>query len=85
LEKYNLININMKKLIINFIIALAIGAGADLVLLMLPIDPFIRGYLCAGVFCMVFWSRKGSGLRLISEEKLVEIDKKEEDVQNSKV
>ena len=67
----------MKKMIISFIIALAIGCAVDLVLLMISVDPFFRGYLCAGVFCAVFWSRKGSGLRLISEEKLVEIDKKE--------
>ena len=65
------------KTFINFIIALAIGSVVDLVLLMIPVDPFFRGYLCAGVFCAIFWSRKGSGLRLISEEKLVEIDKKE--------
>lgn len=75
----------MKKTFINFIIALSIGAVVDLILLMVSLDPFLRGYLCAGVFCMVFWSRKGSGLRLISEEKLVEIDKKEKNVQNSKV
>jgi len=70
-------NKNMKRIFINFIIALAIGGAVDLILLLISIDPFFRGYFCAGVFCAVFWSRKGSGLRLISEEKLQEIDKKE--------
>jgi hypothetical protein len=75
----------MKKLIINFVIALSIMISADLIFLMISLDPLLRGYFCAGIFCMIFWARKGSGLRLISEKKLVEVDKKEEDVQNSKV
>lgn len=67
----------MKKILINFVIALLVSGGVDLILMLISTNPFLRGYLCAGVLCVVFWSRKGSGLRLISEEKLVEIDKKE--------
>ena len=67
----------MKRILINFVISLLVAGGVDLILMLISLEPFFRGYLCAGVFCVVFWSRKGSGLRLISEEKLVEIDKSE--------
>ena len=67
----------MKKLLVNMIIALAAACAVDLILLIFNVPPLVRGWLACTIYVFIFFTRKGSGLRLISESKLIDIDKKD--------